>query len=433
MTELFLRLDPRVKQMAFGMCLFSSSSNSGPIDLTIDCSLPGELTDTGRRTTLELGQRLRRLYVDQLNFMPSVLQDTKHLYLRSTPIVRAGESVQQTFHGMYPPTTRSPGLEPPVIVTRDASNETLFPNEGGCRRFAQLSKAFAQRTSDRWNESDEMAYLNKLMGKWMPENSKTIKVDGHPRLSGIMDTINSTLAHGPATRLPKEFYDTRGRQIIDKIGVEEWFSGYKESTEYRSLGIGGLMGDITSRLVENARLGGDMSHAKPTDVKFALSGCHDTTLAAVLTSMGAFEGEAWPPYTSHIAIELFKSKIDPTPATTSTSPSHSPSSSWWSSLFGPAKNILTPAASPRASIEQLTAAEKQKFDGYYVRMRYNDRVMAVPGCKPVGKHYADDESLCTLEAFKSVVDKFTPKNWKEACKARLGEPGLPTVVEPAGV
>jgi uncharacterized SAM-dependent methyltransferase len=54
--------------------------------------------------------------------------------------------------------------------------------------------------------------------------------------SGIMDTVNSTLAHPQETRLPKEFYDTKGRAIIEKIGVEEWFSGYMESREYRQLG-----------------------------------------------------------------------------------------------------------------------------------------------------------------------------------------------------
>ena len=77
----------------------------------------------------------------------------------------------------------------------------------------------------------------------MPEGQK-VAVDSRPRLSGVMDTINSTLAHGPETRLPKEFYDKKGRAIIDKIGVEEWFSGYNESEEYRKLGIGGLMGDV---------------------------------------------------------------------------------------------------------------------------------------------------------------------------------------------
>jgi hypothetical protein len=41
-------------------------------------------------------------------------------------------------------------------------------------------------------------------------------------------------------------------------------------------------------------------------IKLALSGCHDTTLAAVLASLGAFQGESWPPFTSHIALELFR-------------------------------------------------------------------------------------------------------------------------------
>jgi acid phosphatase len=32
-------------------------------------SQPGELSDLGRKTTFELGQRLRHLYIDQLNFV----------------------------------------------------------------------------------------------------------------------------------------------------------------------------------------------------------------------------------------------------------------------------------------------------------------------------------------------------------------------------
>lgn len=160
------------------VCLAPLSSR-GLSDAT---SLPGELTDQGRASTLALGQRLRGLYVDQLGFMPTVLQDANHMYLRATPIPRALESVQQTFYGLYPPSSRAADFVPPTIVQRQPSHETLFPNEGACRRFAQLSQAFAQRTSDRWNDSPDMAYLNKMFGKWMPQDSPTVKVDGHPRL-----------------------------------------------------------------------------------------------------------------------------------------------------------------------------------------------------------------------------------------------------------
>ncbi|OAP64455.1 hypothetical protein AYL99_00427 [Fonsecaea erecta] len=453
------------------------------------CQL-GELTDEGRQTTYTLGTRLRTLYVDQLRFMPSLIANADLIYLRATPLPRALESVQQTFWGMYPLTARTAAFPAPTIVTRTPADETLFPNDGNCRRFAQLSRAFAQRTADRWNDSDDMKYLTKLIGKWMPESSdKKIAVDSHPRLSGIMDTINSTLAHGPETRLPKEFYDPRAREIIDRIGVEEWFSGYNENREYRMLGIGSLIGDVVERMTskiegaglsineiggENGQLG--MGRGGETGIRFALSGCHDTTLAGVLTSLGAFGGEKWPPYTSHIAFELFREKdhgdaaknhapdadfLTPTtPASTEPknqtprggeqqavkpgffasflglrSPTSSPSStSLASSSSSP---LSTPSASRSSTISpsvppkdliarkphaELSEPQRRRLDGYYVRIRYNDRVMTVPACAQPGNNYRGDASLCTFEAFKRVADGYVPKNWKVQCGQNI-EPG----------
>jgi len=271
-----------------------------------------------------------------------------------------------------------------------------------------------------------MDYLNKLISKWMPESSKRVAVDGHPRLSGIMDTINSTLAHGPETRLPKEFYDPKGMAIIDKIGVEEWFSGYQESREYRSLGIGGLMGDVVERMVGSVERNANDGHLEAggkdasigdgrggeKEIKLALSGCHDTTLAAVLASLGAFEGEHWPPYTSHIALELFKKsglqqapalsqpKVEPASQTTG-SPAPQPKNGWFASLFGGNSAVGLKGDNgsigiARQKIEDLKESDRSKLDGYFVRIRYNDKVMTVPGCKPAGKHLDGDESFCTL-------------------------------------
>jgi acid phosphatase len=45
----------------------------------------GELTDKGRETTLQLGQRLRHLYVHQLGFLPKKQGDQSEYYLRYTP------------------------------------------------------------------------------------------------------------------------------------------------------------------------------------------------------------------------------------------------------------------------------------------------------------------------------------------------------------
>jgi acid phosphatase len=384
------------------------------------------LTDKGRETTLALGQRLRHLYVDQLGFMPKLIADSDLIYLRATPIPRALESVQQAFWGFYPPNARTADFPPPTIITRSPADETLFPNDSNCRRFAGLTRAFAQRTADRWNETDEMKYLTRLITKWMPENSKAVAVDSKPRLSGIMDTINSTLAHGPATKLPKEFYDGKGRDIIDKIAVEEWFSGYTESQEYRMLGIGALMGDIVSRMTGSVErngndglveVGGEDGHlgagrGGEKEIKMALSGCHDTTLSAILHSLGAFADEKWPPYTSHIAIELFRRKAwtDPSrtvPGRTSESEGerklqdNNKSQSWWRNMFGSTKDLVDgqvpgPEGIARRSIEELSSKEREKLDGYYVRLRYNDKIMTVPGCKEPGKHLDGNQSFCTL-------------------------------------
>lgn len=390
----------------------------GELDAVCDM---GMLTDKGRETTFDLGTRLRKLYVEQLRFLPPVLLNADSLYLRATPIPRALDSVQETFTGLYPSHTRAPAFPAPAILTRAPGDETLFPNDSNCRRFAALSRAFAQRAADRWNTTDEMAYLTKLYGKWMPEDSPRVAVDSRPRLSGIMDTINSTLAHGPETRLPKEFYDPKGREIIEKIGVEEWFAGYKESQEYRMLGIGGLMGDVVGRMVGSAERStadgeyevarkpesGPMKNGKGTPIRFGLSGCHDTTLAAILASLGAYDTGKWPPYTSHIAIEMFR-KPDAAAASSSPTgsgaiipPSESSSSSgksWFGSLFSSAsaKPGNPPPGIGRKRSEALSAEERAKLDGYYVRIRYNDEVVKVPGCKPPGKHLEGDESFCTL-------------------------------------
>lgn len=398
----------------------------------------GELTDKGRETTLALGTRLRRLYVDQLGFMPKLIASADMIYLRATPLPRALESVQQSFWGMYPLTARTASFPPPTIVTRTPADETLFPNDGNCRRFNQLSRAFAQRTADRWNESEQMEYLNNLISKWMPESSPHVAVDSHPRLSGIMDTINSTLAHGPETRLPREFYDSKLRSIIDKIGVEEWFSGYAENQEYRKLGIGALLGDVLERMsasIEHTGLSvseiggenGNLGRGRngETAIKFAMSGCHDTTLAAILTSLGAFDGRPWPPYTSHLAVELFRQKdnqgthgsSDP-PSTPISSTSQRPGllSSLRRHPAAPTKNT---SSISRRHYNGLTEAEKQKLDGYYVRIRYNDEPVTIPGCAMPGKHLDGDETFCTLDAFKRIVDAFVPRDWKRECQANM--------------
>ncbi|KAI6856553.1 hypothetical protein D0864_12392 [Hortaea werneckii] len=424
---------------------FTGNGNDSPVlsqgpgrEVDAICQ-PGELTDRGRETTLALGERVRRLYVDQLGFLPAAMDNASAnmVYLRSTPIQRALESTQQAFTGLYPAQTRSADFQPPDIVTRSMQDEVLFPNEGGCKRFAQLAAAFAERTAKVWNESPEMAHINKRIGKWMPKESSVVKIDSHPRLSGIMDTVNATLAHGTATKLPSEFYEREVVANIDRICTEEWFIGYQESNEYRKLGIGALIGDLTQRMVEHVN--GSAANTQPGEFKLSLAGCHDTTIASALSSLGAFDvaSDKWPNYTSSIAFELFKRKPSASTSTTQqpagTTGTIWPSKekTWWYALFSSPK----PTTTARTPLADLPSSEQSKLDEYFVRLRYNDKPVTLPYCQQKRERHLDgDESFCTLAAFKEAADSITPKDWKTECKSNLGEPAFKPIIErPPGV
>ena len=258
------------------------------------------------------------------------------------------------------------------------------------------------------NSSNEMDYLNTLIQKWMPGQQR-VAVDSKPKLHGIFDTINSTLAAGGTeTRLPPEFYDKKAREIIDRIVVEEEYSGYKESIEYRTVGIGALLSEVMQRMARNgqvSRTGGSCSgkgHLRDTEdeesnQKLALFSGHDSTLAAILASLGAMNGEngTWPSYTSSLAIELFR---DHRPAGVGNPPQTDEAGMLTQSpkkeqgLF---PNVLNNGSRLR-SLSNPRTGHIDDTAGLYVRIRYNDRPILVPGCRGPERHLEGEQHFCTL-------------------------------------
>lgn len=348
----------------------------------------------------------RRVVCAQLTSMklPRQSSEPGTLYVRSTAVPRALESVQQILQGLYPGRTNQTSA-PWDISIRTPAEETLYPNTKSCARLAELAKAFSRRAAEKWNGSNDMAYLSEKLGKWMP-GSKAMTVDSRPRLSAVMDTINATLAHGPDTRLPEEFYDERVRRIIDRIVIDERFHGYAVSREFRMLGVGELMGNMVSKMVDqvvwNQRhdILQDSALQSCPPPRLSLSGCHDNTIGATLASLGCFNSdERWPAFTSHVIFELFRKGRTPSPSTNERElrwPWHASKSPESVSDRG---NTSKPQGIGRRPVGKLTTDEVQKLDEYFVRIRYNDRIMTIPGCRPEGKHLDGDESLCTLVSF----------------------------------
>jgi len=320
--------------------------------------IPGELTDRGRETSLAFGKWLRWLYVDQLGLLPKHLSGPRILYVRSTQLPRVAESVQQMLHNLYPPEMNGTSA-PWDIAMRSHGDETLIRHTKSCARLAELTRAFLRRTAENWNGSDDMKYLSEKLGKWMP--SKALTVDSRRTLSGVMDMINATLAHGPDTWLPDDFYDGRVRKVINRIVVDEWFGGYRVSDELRMLGAGPLMAELVMKMRDQVEWNRNapMQSRSSAPPKLSLLGCHDSTISVTLASLGCLNSdEEWPPFTSHIIFELFRRQ----------------------------------------------QPEVQEVDQYSVRVRYNDRIMTIPGCRAQGKHLDGNPSLCTLVSTFLVYD-----------------------------
>ena len=211
-------------------------------------------------------------------------------------------------------------------------------------------------------------------------NQASIAVDSDPRLHGVFDTVNATLAASDSRlRLPDEFYDAKARAIMNRILMEEEYAGYYENSEYRRLGIGPILGRVVQGMVRQIMYDNDQGQ-RSQDVdgevgfsKFSLYGCHDSTLAATLASLGVGKkdgwDEEWPGYTSNLAVELFSSSQH-------------------------RKDICSQANA---------AADSNDLRGKYVRLRYNDVPIRIPGCRASRYHFQGDQSFCTLVSYLTFI------------------------------
>ncbi|KAF4582557.1 hypothetical protein EYR38_002683 [Pleurotus pulmonarius] len=329
-----------------------------------ECLL-GELTDVGRKSTFEYGAALRKLYVERLGFLPDKLLNAEQAYFRSTNMARTMESLQHIISGLYP-AEKCPNTLPPILI-RNGKDENLLGNTFSCKRLEILQIGFAQAAANLYNPA--LGSLDKRLSKYI--GGHPVRVDGKPRASGIMDTIRAASAHG--IKVPPEFEEKAVVDLIEKAVVAEWFSDKTE--EVRRLGMGLLLSDLSRKMSRKAKLGDQ------DPVKILVHSTHDTAIAALCSTLDVYD-ELWPPFTAAITFELFSR----TPEPASSHPSY-------------LQGILNPFK-PRE---------------HYVRMRYQNKNMALPFCGADGKHLPGHAEFCTLAAFQERVAELTPLDYDAEC------------------
>ncbi|GAN09533.1 phosphoglycerate mutase-like protein [Mucor ambiguus] len=199
---------------------------------------------------------------------------------------------------------------------------------------------------------DKFKSLTKRLSNYVDN----VSLVSHPSANGILDTLVAAKAHG--FKLPLDIDDGILRDL-EEIVVKEWFYGHMASAEVRRLGLGRLMGVIRDRMSLREKGGADDDEK----LKLAIYSGHDTTVAPLLIILNAFD-DRWPPFGSAILFELFKQK---------------------------------------------------ESDQHFVRVKYNENTLELPGCQAKGDHKQGDKSLCTFEAFKRIVRDQVPADWEKEC------------------
>ncbi|KAI7862245.1 histidine phosphatase superfamily [Spinellus fusiger] len=328
----------------------------------------GQLTTMGRHSMNQLGARLRSIYVDKLGFLPDTM-DKNIMHIRSTDYPRTQESVlQMVAGGLYPSHKRKAGTAIELHI-RDPREDTLFPNPN-CHKLRVLAKEFSKRVSQICKE--ELKGIATRLKPYVEDVSLT----SHPSVNGILDTLVAAKVHGFS--LP-EVVDDELLYAMEKVVVKEWFYGAMESPVMRRLGMGRLLGELRDAMVNRAT-GQDKGTAE-ADRRLAVYSGHDTTIAPLLILLNGFD-ERWPPFGSSLIFELFQQDTT-------------------------VKNTTTAVKS--------TIAEQEK--AYFVRVRYNQKLLHLPGCQDKDSHYSNgDQSLCTLEAFQKIIKEVVPTDWEKECQ-----------------
>lgn len=258
-----------------------------------DCLL-GELTDRGRVSMLRLGEALYNLYGTQLGLIPRDvgLFTPDMFYFRSTYMERTLKSLEQLMAGLF--SGRVPIFVPRLHV-RNVGEENMLPNPRDCPRLAELMRRFERSASELYNP--QLAAFDPLIAPH--NNGRPPRVDGQPRLSGLIDTIRVAQAHH--IPIPKPFADPNIMALMEKAVVHEWFAGYaafdpEVRRQFRSLAVGDFLGSLYARM-EHATSG-------HSPLRFAVYMGHDTTLIGILQTLDCFNGQ-WPDFGASIGIELF--------------------------------------------------------------------------------------------------------------------------------
>jgi len=253
--------------------------------ITGNCNF-GQLTQVGYDQHVRLGQNLRNLYVNKYKFLSPEL-NTSEIWIRSTDIYRTVQSVQANFIGLYPGNVSAQSSVPVVdMYTMDLTQEDMFPNYNICPRGQDVyGKVVNEPAYVKFEQG--LATLRSQLATAFGITEKTL-----PAWSDIFDAFSVMTCYN--IPYPKGITADQVKQVVS---VANWEYNYQLSNvTLVKLWIGGFVDELLQRIQD--KIAGKLT------LKYMHYSGHDTTIAPLTTAFGVYDG-FWPPYASHVQIELY--------------------------------------------------------------------------------------------------------------------------------
>ena len=239
-----------------------------------NCML-GQLTVVGESQHRRLGQRFRETYVDSLNFLSANLNKSE-IYLRSTDTERTIRSALNFLTGLYP--TADESMDINVV---ESVKDNAFPNRKYCPLLGKMLSHLKKNEKYRQYYDLKLKHLEKQYSEtW-----------GFPvDLFHLNDVLRARFCHGQP--FPPDMTTKDAESIMKHISMMYLFLDFP--SEIKSLALGSFFQDWLKNF--------------QSEKKFVLYSNHDSTLRIILSAFGLLDARAWPPYASHIVLELWENE-----------------------------------------------------------------------------------------------------------------------------